>query len=64
MRLSPAVGEALDLMRRQEGCQLARMSGSGATVFGLFPSGAAAARGAKAIRAAHPRWWAKATSLG
>jgi 4-diphosphocytidyl-2-C-methyl-D-erythritol kinase len=64
MRLSPAVGEALDRMRRQEGCRLARMSGSGATVFGLFPSCAAAARGAKAIRAAHPRWWVKATRLG
>jgi 4-diphosphocytidyl-2-C-methyl-D-erythritol kinase len=64
MTLSPAVGEALDLMRRQEGCRLARMSGSGATIFGLFPSCAAAARGAKAIRAAHPRWWVKATRLG
>jgi 4-diphosphocytidyl-2-C-methyl-D-erythritol kinase len=63
-RLSPVVAEALDLMRRQQGCRLARMSGSGATVFGLFPSRAAAARGAKAIRAAQPRWWVKATSLG
>jgi 4-diphosphocytidyl-2-C-methyl-D-erythritol kinase len=64
MSLSPAVGAALDLMRRQEGCRLARMSGSGATIFGVFPSGAAAARGAKAIRALEPRWWVKATRLG
>jgi 4-diphosphocytidyl-2-C-methyl-D-erythritol kinase len=64
MALSPSVGAALDLMRRQDGCRLARMSGSGATIFGIFPSSAAAARGAKAINAREPRWWVRATRLG
>ena len=36
LAFAPAIGEALGLLRRQPGCRLARMSGSGATVFGLF----------------------------
>ncbi|HEX8167711.1 MAG TPA: 4-(cytidine 5'-diphospho)-2-C-methyl-D-erythritol kinase [Beijerinckiaceae bacterium] len=61
--LAPAVGEALALMRAQEGCLLSRMSGSGATVFGLFDGCAASAAAAKAIGRARPGWWVKATSL-
>jgi len=37
------------------GCLLARMSGSGATCFGLFASAADAARAAEAL--ARPGWW-------
>jgi 4-diphosphocytidyl-2-C-methyl-D-erythritol kinase len=64
IRLAPAIGDALALMRRAEGCRLARMSGSGATVFGLFDDCAASAAAAKAIRRARPGWWVKATKLG
>ena len=62
-RLAPIIGRALDLTRNQEGCRLARMSGSGPTVFGLFASCRAAARAATAIRALQPEWWVKATRL-
>ena len=34
--LAPAIGEVLDWLGAQEGCILHRMSGSGATCFGLF----------------------------
>lgn len=61
--LAPAVGDALEALRRNEACRLARMSGSGATVFGLYDDGRAAARAAKAVRAAEPRWWVKPTVL-
>jgi 4-diphosphocytidyl-2-C-methyl-D-erythritol kinase len=37
------------------GCRLARMSGSGATCFGLFDTPEIAARAAAKIR--HPGWW-------
>ena len=42
---------------------LTRMSGSGATVFGLYPSDDAAQSAARALSAAHPTAWVKATQL-
>jgi 4-diphosphocytidyl-2-C-methyl-D-erythritol kinase len=51
-------------LRNEAGCGLARMSGSGATCFGLFSSSRAAAAAARSIGAAHPRWWVKATVAG
>ena len=62
-KLAPAIGEALALMRELPGCFLARMSGSGATVFGLFENRAASGSAAAAIRARRPNWWAKPTGL-
>ena len=55
LRLCPAVDDVLAWLRAQPGCLLARMSGSGATCFGLFRDGAAAS--ATADRAPSP-WWA------
>jgi 4-diphosphocytidyl-2-C-methyl-D-erythritol kinase len=37
------------------------MSGSGATVFGLFDDCRSAARAARDLRVAKPDWWVKAT---
>jgi 4-diphosphocytidyl-2-C-methyl-D-erythritol kinase len=64
IRLCPAIGRVLELLRSQAGCTLARMSGSGATCFGLFASREAARAAARNIRAAHPAWWVRATTLG
>ena len=51
------------LMRADAG--FARMSGSGATCFGLFETGNVAKRAAQAIRAKHPDWFVAATrSMG
>jgi 4-diphosphocytidyl-2-C-methyl-D-erythritol kinase len=61
--VAPAIGEALAALGAAPGCRLARMSGSGSTVFGLFDDGAAAAHAAGALRRAQPGWWVKATSL-
>jgi 4-diphosphocytidyl-2-C-methyl-D-erythritol kinase len=63
LRIQPLIGEALGLLRQTRGCRLARMSGSGATVFGLYDDCEAAAAAAKAVRRARPDWWVKATSL-
>ena len=43
--------------------RLARMSGSGATCFGLYPTADAAQTAAARIRAAYPDWWVTATTL-
>jgi 4-diphosphocytidyl-2-C-methyl-D-erythritol kinase len=40
------------------------MSGSGATCFGLFAASTQADAAARALAAAHPGWWVRATSLG
>jgi 4-diphosphocytidyl-2-C-methyl-D-erythritol kinase len=62
--LDPAVGEVLDALRVEPDCWLARMSGSGATCFGLFPTLAAAEAAAGRLRAARPGWWIATTLAG
>ncbi|GAA0601798.1 4-(cytidine 5'-diphospho)-2-C-methyl-D-erythritol kinase [Craurococcus roseus] len=58
--LCPPVGEALAALRALPGCLLARMSGSGATCFGLFADAAAARRAAALLPSA---WWNAAGGL-
>lgn len=62
-RLAPAIGETLAALR-QGGAALARMSGSGATCFGLFAERGAADRAAAAIAPARPGWWVRTAWLG
>jgi 4-diphosphocytidyl-2-C-methyl-D-erythritol kinase len=62
--LHPAIAPALAALRALAGCRLARMSGSGASCFGLFDSKRAAAAAARALRVAHPQWWIRPTVLG
>jgi 4-diphosphocytidyl-2-C-methyl-D-erythritol kinase len=59
--LVPAIGEVLRAIAAVRGCLLARMSGSGATCFGLFASAEAAE--AAAAELARPGWWCWAGSL-
>jgi 4-diphosphocytidyl-2-C-methyl-D-erythritol kinase len=62
LTVAPVIGDALTTLREQ-GCRLARMSGSGATVFALFADRRGAVRAAAVLRAAHPRWWVAPTFL-
>jgi 4-diphosphocytidyl-2-C-methyl-D-erythritol kinase len=62
--LQPATSDVLKALRGLPGCQLARMSGSGATCFALFKSSNAASAGAKQLHSAHPHWWIEATMFG
>lgn len=62
--LMPVITDILTALEHQPGCQLARMSGSGATCFGLFSNEEAAARAAEAIRHEHPCWWVQTTTIG
>ncbi len=61
--LVPEVGDVLGTLEVSGGCLLARMSGSGATCFGLFGGEADARQAAAAISKATPRWWVVATRL-
>lgn len=62
LRVTPGIGEALSAMNAAPGCRLTRMSGSGATVFGLFEDAAAAENAAAAL--ARTGWWLRACVLG
>ena len=62
--LAPVVAEVLAELRALPECELARMSGSGATCFAIFRTARAALAAARALRAAHWHWWVCATVLG
>jgi 4-diphosphocytidyl-2-C-methyl-D-erythritol kinase len=64
IKLQPMIARVLAALRKEPGCDLARMSGSGATCFGLFASSRAAAAAARRISTSQPSWWVKATVLG
>ena len=51
----PTIGRVLSEIARQDGCLLARMSGSGATCFGIFEPGTGASRARDAL--ARSDWW-------
>jgi 4-diphosphocytidyl-2-C-methyl-D-erythritol kinase len=55
--LVPEIGEILHLLRRQQGCLLARMSGSGATCFGLFAAAAETHRAEAVMKTAFAGGW-------
>ena len=60
MALAPAIGTVKAALEARPGCLLARMSGSGATCFGLFASEELAKAAAGALRAKAPAWWVAA----
>jgi 4-diphosphocytidyl-2-C-methyl-D-erythritol kinase len=62
-RLAPAIAQVRAALSAQQACLISRMSGSGATCFGLFPDLLAAAAAARALKAAHPDWWVAAAPL-
>jgi 4-diphosphocytidyl-2-C-methyl-D-erythritol kinase len=64
IRLQPVIAELLNDLRATVGCGLARMSGSGATCFGLFETADQAKAAAARIYDAHPGWWIAAGLLG
>ncbi len=60
-RLSPIIDEVLAAIGAAPGCRLARMSGSGATCFGLFDDAETAIRAKGQLQRAN--WWCSVTRL-
>lgn len=61
--LAPAIGVALARIAATPGCLLSRMSGSGATCFGLYATSVEAGDAARALARAHPEWWICSAAL-
>lgn len=57
MTIASAIAETLIALSDLPDIRLARMSGSGATCFGLFDTQAAAVAAAARLSADHPGWW-------
>lgn len=61
IRLSPVIEEVLAAIDAAPGCRLARMSGSGATCFGLFDDAETAVRAKDQLQ--RENWWCGVTRL-
>lgn len=62
--IAPVIGDVIEALAASEGCALARMSGSGATCFGLYTTQEEARSAETALRRAHPDWWVQRARLG
>jgi len=62
--LAPEISDTLAALDADPNCLLARMSGSGATCFGLFESNEAAVAGANRLGMMRPTYWVHAVELG
>lgn len=63
LTLAPVVGELLAELERLPGLLIARLSGSGATCFGLFAERGAAERAGQELARRRPAWWIAAADL-
>ena len=61
--LVPEIGDVLGILACQDGANLSRMSGSGATCFALFDTDAARDAAASSIKSERPEWWTLASRL-
>ncbi len=61
---APVIETVVRMLASDPDCRLARMSGSGATVFGIFLSIEAASRAADRLQDARPDWWVAVTWTG
>lgn len=62
--LLPVLGDVLGALEETNGNLLRRMTGSGATCFGLYAEEKIALEAAAALSEDHPQWWIEATPFG
>lgn len=61
--VAPRIGAVLAALSGEDGCLLARMSGSGATCFGLFGTRKSAIAAAERVERGNPDWWVRSGTL-
>ena len=59
----PVIAQVFETLEKTPGCQLARMSGSGGTCFGIYKDAETAGSAAGRLSEAFPGWWVTATRL-
>jgi 4-diphosphocytidyl-2-C-methyl-D-erythritol kinase len=59
----PEIAQVLEALHSIDGLNAVRMSGSGATCFGLADSAASATRAAAQLQRQHPNWWIVSAAL-
>ncbi len=64
LQIAPVIKEVITALQQQEGCFLSRMSGSGATCFGLFETSKMANDAVVNIKEYSNNWWIKSALLG
>mgnify|MGYP003644693300 CR=1 FL=1 len=57
MKIAPAIFDAATALAATRDCRVARMSGSGATCFGIYDDEKSARAAEAALRIVHPNWW-------
>ncbi|OIN87695.1 MAG: 4-(cytidine 5'-diphospho)-2-C-methyl-D-erythritol kinase [Alphaproteobacteria bacterium CG1_02_46_17] len=63
LKAEPSLTKTIDIIKQQTGCLLTRLSGSGATCFGIFETEDMAQQAASQIKTTHPEWWVVQTTL-
>jgi 4-diphosphocytidyl-2-C-methyl-D-erythritol kinase len=63
LKLVPEIGIIIAELEQTPDCLLARMSGSGATCFGLYANDEKAKAAAAELYKKHPQWWVEASYL-
>ena len=61
--VTPQIRDVLSALETVPDCALARLSGSGATCFGLFADERSARSAEQQLRARHPHWWSLAAAM-
>ena len=62
-KIEPEIDRVIRGISEIPGCLISRMSGSGASCFGIFLSLNACEYAEKLLRESHPEWWVKSTLL-
>jgi 4-diphosphocytidyl-2-C-methyl-D-erythritol kinase len=60
----PAIARVFDAIGALPGCRLVRMTGSGATCFGLFDDAPSVNDAADRLKKSHENWWICPVTLG
>jgi 4-diphosphocytidyl-2-C-methyl-D-erythritol kinase len=61
--VAPIVADVLSAIAETKDCLLSRLSGSGATCFGIFETAATAEAARQHIKSHYPNWWAVAAKI-
>lgn len=63
MEVTPQIRDVLEALNSTPNCRLARLSGSGATCFGMYDTAEAAIAAVNKLKQTQPRWWIAPANL-